>query len=511
MKKLIFVLFVVISIGAFSQELGMKVVSHMNGGHFKKNDTITLVRIDEERVKNEDNYFDTTTFLKKYLLVRNKAGVTEKIYSLDRASKKFDLVDKSKDYIWDYGILFNVLPMINSKGTQNSLRNEAEEDALEYIGKLKDAGLELDDPYLLDYVYTLVAKIAPTRMIDGRPYCVNVLIVKNSDVNACMFPNGTLILNSGMLAALHSEDELVAILSHEISHFVLDHHIQNVNASIERKKRAEFWAGFATVLAAAGDIYMASNNSYYSPGLFTASTALLATSVADIISQRLGCEYSIQQEKEADRYALFVTKALGYDENAYATALNRIVDKMVEERNCAYYFASQTHPALVSRIQAAGMPVDLTQVQYEKMVASAVSASALQSFSSRRYRQSLAYANQNVKNNVATSDDYLINAYCLLYTANTKESNQEALGLVTKAQCIDSNNFNLKKADILIALRQENVDRALSLLSDYGKFLESTTESMKQIGSAQLFDSYYCYYISEKKWCENMILRLKNQ
>ena len=57
-------------------------------------------------------------------------------------------------------------------------------------------------------------------------------LLRVNDENVYMYSNGTMVIHTGLLSALHTEDELVAILSHEIAHFVLDHSVQNVNIYI---------------------------------------------------------------------------------------------------------------------------------------------------------------------------------------------------------------------------------------------------------------------------------------
>ena len=169
---------------------------------------------------------------------------------------------------------------LEKKGIQNSLRAEMEKDALEYISKVKAYGLEFNDPYLENYIYSLIAKIAPVTIVDGRPGNVNLLILEDATLNACIYPNGTLVINTGLLSALHSEDELVAILSHEIAHFILDHSIDNVNKNKARQKRAEFWAALATGVAAVAEGVVASQNKYYVPGAATLGVAMMASTIA---------------------------------------------------------------------------------------------------------------------------------------------------------------------------------------------------------------------------------------
>ena len=112
--------------------------------------------------------------------------------------------------------------------------------------------------------------------------------------NASTYPNGTIVINTGLLSTLHTEDELVACLAHEVAHFVLDHHLININAEIKRQKAAAAVAAFATVVAAVAEGAAAYySNGYYMPGAVTAATAIGATAIANEIVTSLGMEYSL--------------------------------------------------------------------------------------------------------------------------------------------------------------------------------------------------------------------------
>ena len=59
----------------------------------------------------------------------------------------------------------------------------------------------------------------------------------------------------------------------------------------------------------------------------------------------------------------------------------------------------------------------------------------------------------NIKNGVATSEDYILKANCLLALYNDDKSNNEVLDLINKAKEIDKANVNIYKAEILANLR----------------------------------------------------------
>lgn len=153
----------------------------------------------------------------------------------------------------------SVFESIMKNGIQYGLRKELEEDAIQFIQYIDQNNLAFDDDCLESYIYSLVYRIYPNKIDDGRPGILNVKILKKLTANAAIFPNGTMIINTGLLSTINSEEELIGILAHEVAHYVLDHSIININKAEKRKKRAEFWAAFATGLAVAADVAVSSN------------------------------------------------------------------------------------------------------------------------------------------------------------------------------------------------------------------------------------------------------------
>ncbi len=468
---------------------------------FKKGDRVKITSVVHDVKKVESSYRVEDVY--SIVIGDDTIPVNNKI------GDRFDFIYDNVQDLWDGQIISNVLSSLQKKGTQNELRNEMEEDALDYISRQKEYNMILNDPYLENYIYSLISKIAPVDVVDGRPGNVNILIVDNPILNAGMYSNGTMVIHTGLLSALHTEDELVAILSHEIAHFVLDHSVQNVNKATARKKRAEFWAALATGLTAAAEGIAASKGNYYAPGAATLGMAVLSTTIASQIVERLGMNYNAEQEEEADNIAVQVLEILGYDKNALATALNRMQENMVKERSNMMYFQSYTHPALVDRIKKSGTPQNVKSSEYEKEVSFAITSSARLKFEDRRFRQTLPLVDTNIKNGVATAEDYILKANCLLALYNDDASNNEVLSLINKAEAIDESNINHYKAEILGNLRLRKFDVAQQLLQSYISALNEMELQLKEIESDVTWDINYKFIVSERDWAKRMCVKVK--
>lgn len=502
MKKIIALLLFVVcagSIYAQTYKVDLDATVMKKYEHFKKGDKIKITDI------IHTTEYDGFQYVGSYYIVINNdtLPITSKL------GDRLEFQYKNTQDVWDAKIASDVLVDLEKKGVQKELRDEMEKDALEYITKVKGYGMEFNDPYLENYIYSLIAKIAPETIVDGRPGSVNLLILEDDALNACIYPNGTLVINTGLLSALHSEDELVAILSHEIAHFVLDHSIDNVNMAKTRQKRAEFWAAVVTGVAAMAEGVAASKNKYYVPGAVTLGTAMLASTIAADVIDRLGMKYDHEQEFEADKLAIQILSLLGYDENALATALMRIETQMVVERNNAIYFASYTHPALIDRIQKAGKPQGRKSRQFEKEISFAVTSSARIKYENRRFKQAMILATQNIENGVATAEDFIIKANCLLALQNSMDSNRQVVELINSAKSVDPGNINIYKADILAHLRLGDRSKAIELLHSYLNDLEKMRLQLKEIESDTSWDALNSFINTEQNWSNRMQIKLR--
>jgi predicted Zn-dependent protease len=486
-------------IHAQTYEIGFDAEVLKNYSVFKKGN---VVHIDSMKHEIAFSEFDNTP-QHSYTLFTSAGSVKVKEKLEDILSVKY----KNAQDFWNAMAIFYVLEDLSNNGTQEEVRAEMESDVLEYINRVNRNRLAFNDPFLESYIYSLISKLSPNILIDGRPGVVNLLILSGTTANAFMFPNGTLVITTGLISLLHSEDELAAILAHEIAHFVLDHSIQNYNKLKRTQKRAEFWAEFATVLTGVSEGVAAAYNSYYKPGLATLSVAIASEQIAQEICKRLGMAYSRKQETAADEASKKLISVMGYDPNALSSALSRIETAMKQERSIEMYFASD-HPALVERIKIAGTPSTKVDKNFERIISFAVSDAAFMKMQDRRFRQALPLVSQNIDNNVGTDDDYLQKANCLLYMRNDVNSYNEVTNLINEAKKIRPNNINIYKTEIIAFLRQTKYKEARVLLESYKSLLLTMFKNLEGIPEGE-FQRRFIFAQSEMVWAEDMAQKLK--
>ena len=511
-KFVLFIFYSLITLSGYSQtyDLNLKVRTtekvksykeSLKSNKIKKNNEINFLHLEQGTIESSMSFFNGY-YLKD--AEENKYPITKNMYD------GFELLNPDIQQFWDWQIISKVMYNLGKEGTQLDLRNEAEEEALECINRIQSNNGELKDPYLENYIYGLFAKIAPKRFLDGRPSNINILIQQHPSVNALTYPNGTIILTTGLLSVLHSEDELVAILAHEIAHFVLDHAIINVNKGVQRAKRAEFWSAVLTGVTAAVEVAAASKNSHYIPGAATASVAMFSTLASKQILNRLGMEFNHEQEEEADAIAVKILQLLGYNENALSGALSRIAKHYFAERDMTPYVSTYTHPDLISRINNMGKygdyPIDRS---FEQTVSFAVTNTAIMKYYNRRFSQCLSLVTQNIVNNVGTSDDYILKAKCLLALENTPDSNTEVLNLIQKAKKLNTGTFiNYYSTEIVAYLRLHDKTNAMNGLNQYIQQLNLIQDDLIKTRSSRYWDNMHSFIETETNWAKRMIVKL---
>ena len=90
--------------------------------------------------------------------------------------------------------------------------DEAERSIRDLPGVVKDEGLN-----------AFVRGVLCRTVGDDRCAATRIYVVQDAELNAGMYPNGAMLVNTGLLVRLHSEAELATILGHEFAHFEQRH------------------------------------------------------------------------------------------------------------------------------------------------------------------------------------------------------------------------------------------------------------------------------------------------
>ena len=121
---------------------------------------------------------------------------------------------------------------------------EEEELAREVLKAVSRSSNLIEDPVITDYVNKVAKRIM--AVLPPQPFRYHFYVIKEDVYNAFATPGGHIFINSGLFAAMESEEELAGILGHEISHVSARH----ISQKIERSKKVQL-ATIAGVIAGA--------------------------------------------------------------------------------------------------------------------------------------------------------------------------------------------------------------------------------------------------------------------
>ena len=160
-------------------------------------------------------------------------------------------------------------------------------------------------------------------------------VLDSDEVNALACPGGTILITRGMLDRARNEEELAAILAHEIAHV---NHKDGVNA-IQRSR----WVQAATALGADAARQLGQ-------GQLDQLASLFEGSVGDVVKTLLVNGYSRADELAADQSAMIIMVRLGYDPNGLTDYLGRLAQEQGAGARGGFF---ATHPGMGERLAEA--------------------------------------------------------------------------------------------------------------------------------------------------------------
>ena len=375
----------------------------------------------------------------------------------------------NKDDYWYARSIEYSLPSLASMVDVYSMRNDAEMKANQFTGTVRSNALVIEDPYLTAYINSLLVKINPSQRLDFFKYNFKVLVMMDDEPNAGIYPNGALVINAGMLARIHTEDELVALLCHEANHFICNHYLDNLS---KIQKRQIAGAIGSAVLGTAAGILTGS----VSLGLSATALSMSVANDLNALITTMGMSFNQNQEKESDQAAVDLLPLLGYDQNAMATCIQEIGNYYMEEGNLAAYYKSGSHPKIENRIAATGIPYDRRDPEFEKKMAPCISYVTQILYGKGRYTQAMELADQNINNGVGRGMDYYIKGECLLAVQDSEESNTLARESLLKARETYTDGLPTLKALIVSDIRLGMLDEARNLLNEFKELAKDKEE-----------------------------------
>lgn len=207
----------------------------------------------------------------------------------------------------------------------------AEEIALgleAFPAALQQSGGKYPDEEIQKYVNAVGTRLAQVCERDELPF--QFAVVNNSAPNAFALPGGKIAITRGVLVNLTNEEQLAAVLGHEIAHVTARHAVQGINRSALLETGLSVLAG-------------ATASSNY---------ATISRQAGQLAATLLDKTYSRTQESDADRLGIDYMFAAGYDPRG-AVELQEFFSREVEhdQRSSRLEELFRSHPFSRDRLE----------------------------------------------------------------------------------------------------------------------------------------------------------------
>ena len=213
-------------------------------------------------------------------------------------------------------------------------------------------GLVFNDPDAAAYIEEIGKKVAPEAPLENVKWRFRIL--REAHPNAFALANGTIYVDTGLLAMLHNEAQLAGVLGHEVTHVVNRHgYLENRSS---RKKMAT-----ANIIGAIGGAAGGAG------GIAGAASGVIGGLIPSLIVTTI-YGYSRELEHEADVYGLRAMARNGYAPDQMGATFELLksgYEVQLEKEARGLY---TDHPRLDERIKYVSEMADKTPIQGERIV-----------------------------------------------------------------------------------------------------------------------------------------------
>ena len=223
------------------------------------------------------------------------------------------------------------LPDIGSSAATAISPTEMKEYGASMLHQMRAYNMVLDDPLVNDYLHSLGYRLVS---VSDRPdFQFTFFVVRSNEINAFAAPGGYIGVNIGLMNAMHNEDELAAVIAHEIAHVTQEHLLRAFEDS--RKNTLPIaLAMIGALVATAGRTD-------------DASQAVLMSGVS--LMQQRAINFTRYDEIEADRVGIQSLARAGYDPLAMAETF-ATMQRVMRVYGVVIPEFLRSHPVDVNRI-----------------------------------------------------------------------------------------------------------------------------------------------------------------
>lgn len=198
---------------------------------------------------------------------------------------------------------------------------------------IEERGWIYEDPAINTYLEKFGTSLVPAQTPENVKWRFRV--VRDLQANAFALPNGSIYVNSGLLARLENEAQLAGVLGHEITH-VVNRHSYLLNRSSRKK-------------AVAVNLIVGGARSFDYFGVSSLVVDAVTSALPSIVVSTI-YGYSRDLERESDDQAVRTLQVHGYDLSEFARGIGLLRDgPEVELSDEAEFWSS--HSKLDGRVR----------------------------------------------------------------------------------------------------------------------------------------------------------------
>ncbi|MBF0387108.1 MAG: M48 family metalloprotease [Candidatus Omnitrophica bacterium] len=179
------------------------------------------------------------------------------------------------------------------------------------------------------------------QVSDRQDYEYHFYLVNDDSLNAFTTPGGNIYFNTGLFNKLNSDDEIAAVLAHEVGHCSARH--------VAKKFQAAFGYDLLSGMVMGG--------------IQNDVRRRIARMSADALVSLGLAAFSRTDENEADRLGVKYTYLAGYDPNGLAEAFAVLAAESGDGKDEGWIML-RTHPRLADRIAAVKKEIELVKARY---------------------------------------------------------------------------------------------------------------------------------------------------
>ena len=231
----------------------------------------------------------------------------------------------------------NRLPDIGSSAGELLTPTRQAEYGEMMLAELRNYSYVLEDPLIDDWLQAIGNRLGANSDLPQQKF--TFFMLRERQINAFATLGGYIAVNAGLVLTAEREDEVAAVLSHEIAHITQQHVLRAVERA--QRDRIPILLGMLAAVVAAQQAGGSSGGNAAMAGI---------TSAMGLLEQRQ-INYTRSNESEADRLGIRTLARSGYDVDAMAGFFERMSLALRGNQggdSAPDYL--QTHPVTATRI-----------------------------------------------------------------------------------------------------------------------------------------------------------------